>query len=384
MTPKAKASVSKPQRAVTANTNHATHHSHTSHADQRGRPRPSQLEIWKTAARPHTLTASLCPCLVSIAACSKLLPAVAVSTSLPPTTTIHSITTAWIVFCVTVQIGTNLHNDYSDFVRGADTDQRVGHARATAQGWLTPETTCRAATAVLSVTLAAGVYIAVAAQQCHNPVLWFLILSSVLNAFAYTGGPYPLGYIGLGNISIAYSGLGDVFVFLYFGWTATLMLPYLISVSSSSISMSDAGYGDGDASTTVPVPVVVNWPQLFLYATQVGLLATNIIVVNNLRDRHTDVSARKRTTSVRFGRSFSVAEYMFCLVMSYSLVLLDWYWWADCHVVRLLPLLSLPLARQEIVAIMQKDGAALNEHVGGTAKVQLLFCILLSLGIWWT
>jgi 1,4-dihydroxy-2-naphthoate octaprenyltransferase len=344
--PKAKASVS-----VTANGTRP--HSHTSHADQRGRPRPSQLEIWKTAARPHTLTASLCPCLVSVAACSKL-----------PVTPTLNITTAWIIFCITVQIGTNLHNDYSDFVKGADTDKRVGHARATAQGWLTPTTTCQAATGVLSITLLSGVYIAVAAQQQHNPFLWFLIGSSVFNAFAYTGGPYPLGYLGLGHISIAYSGLGDIFVFLYFGLTATLMLPYLVSVSSSD--------------------AIVDWQQLSLYATQVGLLATNIIVVNNLRDRHTDVSAHKHTTSVRFGRSFSVTEYCLCLGMTYSLVLLDWYWWADCHVVRLLPLLSLPLARKEIVAIMQKDGAALNEHVGGTAKVQLLFCVLLSLGMWWT
>jgi 1,4-dihydroxy-2-naphthoate octaprenyltransferase len=339
----------------------------TSHAEQRNRPRPSQLEIWKTAARPHTLTASLCPCLVSIAACSKL------ATSAP---SIY-ITTAWIIFCVTVQIGTNLHNDYSDFVKGADTDKRVGHARATAQGWLTPTQTCQAATLVLSVTMAAGVYIAAAAQQLHNPCLWFLILSSVFNAFAYTGGPYPLGYVGLGNISLAYSGLGDIFVFLYFGLTATLMLPYLVSVSTSNDKSGDEDSTDSAA--------LVDWKQLFLYATQVGLLATNIIVVNNLRDRHTDVSAHKHTTSVRFGRSFSVTEYIFCVGMSYSLVLLDWYWClADCRVFRLLPLLSLPLARKEIIAIMQKDGAALNEHVGGTAKVQLLFCILLSLGIWLT
>jgi 1,4-dihydroxy-2-naphthoate octaprenyltransferase len=347
MTPKAKAKAS----VFTS----AKRETVTSHADQRGRPRPSQLEIWKTAARPHTLTASLCPCLVSVAACHQSLP-------------IH-VTAAWIVFCVTVQIGTNLHNDYSDFVKGADTDQRLGHARATAQGWLTPETTCRAATGVLTVTLAVGVYLAVATEQLHNPFLWFLILSSVFNAFAYTGGPYPLGYLGMEHVSIAYSGLGDIFVFLYFGLTATLMLPYLVAVSSAT----DASDSDLD------------WRQLFLYGTQVGLLATNIIVVNNLRDRHTDVGAHKHTTAVRFGRGFSVAEYLFCLVMSYSLVLVDWGWWSPhWNAVRLLPLLSFPLARKEIVAIMKKDGAALNEHVGGTAKVQFLFCILLSLGIWFS
>jgi 1,4-dihydroxy-2-naphthoate octaprenyltransferase len=346
MTPKASVSKQKQQQQ----------HVVTSHAEMRGRPRPSQFEIWKTAARPHTLTASLCPCLVSIAAVKNAAPV--------------NLTVAWILFCVTVQIGTNLHNDYSDFVKGADTDKRVGHARATAQGWLTPEQTCQAATGVLTVTLATGVYVATMTRQLHNPFLWFLILSSVFNAFAYTGGPYPLGYLGLENVSIAYYGLGDIFVFLYFGLTATLMLPYLVHV----VSVSDGA-----------VDVHLDWPRLFLYSAQVGLLGTNIIVVNNLRDRHTDVSARKRTTSVRFGRSFSVTEYVTCLVMSYSLVLVDCFWLGTndgWNVARLLPLLSLPLARREMMAVIQKDGAALNEHVGGTAKVQFLFCILLSLGLW--
>lgn len=339
-----KAALSPTTARRTAVTSHKDLHNNSS-------PRPSRWHIWKTAARPHTLTASICPCLVAAAAC----PTAPLTWQL-----------VWLLFCVTVQLGTNIHNDYADFVRGADTDQRIGHARATALGWWTPAETCRAATVTLSITTAAGVSLVALAEQWHNAFLWFLIGSSVFNAFAYTGGPYPLGYLGLEHVSIAYSGAGDVFVFLYFGLTATLMVPYLLTVSSGHSSSSSE-------MTTL-------WPQMALYSIQVGLLATNIIVVNNLRDRHTDVSASKLTTSVRFGRRFSIIEYTACLVISYSLVLVDFVW-ADWSLLRLLPLVSLPVAYREMISVIQKDGADLNEHVGGTAKVQFLFCILLSVAL---
>jgi 1,4-dihydroxy-2-naphthoate octaprenyltransferase len=257
---------------------------------------------------------------------------------------------------MTVQLGTNLHNDYADYCRGADTDKRVGHARATAKGWLTPTQTCVAATAVLATTLLSGIYLLHVTDQLGNGFLWFLILSSIFNAFAYTGGPFPLGYVGLGEFSIAYSGLGDLFVFLYFGLVATLMLPYLLSLQPNNNK--------------------VDWQSQGIYGAQVGLLATNIIVVNNLRDRITDVAAHKMTTAVRFGRGFSILEYKFFVFLTYSLVLLDTF--RSNSVLRLLPLLSLPVAVGEARAVETTDGAALNKHVGGAAKVQVLFCILLS------
>ena len=343
-------------------------------------PKPSTLKIWLTAARPHTLTASLSPCLVAYGICSPPAPLFA----------------AWVVFCLTVQLGTNLHNDYADFVKGADTKERVGQARATAQGWLTPTQTCVAATTTLAVTLASGMYLVDAVHQWRNPYLWFLILSSIFNAFAYTGGPYPLGWIGLSNWSIAYAGQGDVFVFLYFGLVATLMLPYLML-----LQRNDGNVTSEAASTRV------KWSYQLIYAIQVGLLATNIIVgkfqlirpddmvldisetctdlsfrfgthtVNNLRDRHTDVSAGKRTTAVRFGRNFSIAQYILnnlavsCLTV-YNFVAEDY------DITCLLPLLCQPLVQKETTAVMRKEGAALNPHVGGAAKVQLAFCVLLT------
>ena len=297
--------------------------------------KPSAFHIWWTAARPHTLTASLCPCIVSYAACR------------PP----WRLQLIWTVFCMTVQLGTNLHNDYADAVLGADTDERVGHARATARGWLTPQQTLQASVSVLAVTLVTGVVLAFATEQTENPVVWGLILTSVFNAFAYTGGPVPLGYIGLSHWSIAYSGLGDVFCMAYFGLVATLMMSYLLQ------------------QQTLP----------WRYAIQVGCLATNILVVNNVRDRFTDVKANKRTTAVRFGKCFSLYEYVLLLAITYGLVLLDAM--QQQSLWRLLPCLSIPLAKKEVQAVWTKEGSSLNPHVGGAAKLQLVFCVLLAVGI---
>ena len=303
--------------------------------------RPSTFHIWWTATRPHTLTAGVSPCLVAHALCR------------PP----WHLQAAWTLFRVTVQIGTNLHNDYSDFIQGADTEKRVGHARATAKGWLTPMQTCQAATLCLSITFCSGVYLAVQTSQLYNPVVWFLILSSIFNAFAYTAGPYPLGYIGLDKWSIAYAGLGEVFVLLYFGYVATLMLPFLM-------------FCQGNNDTIV-------WGECFLYATAVGLLATNIIIVNNLRDRLTDVLVDKRTTAVRFGRNFSIWQYVFCLVMAMLEVVMVFILYAP-SLFRLLPLLVLPMAVRETQAVMAKEGQSLNKHVGGAALVEFFFCILVT------
>jgi 1,4-dihydroxy-2-naphthoate octaprenyltransferase len=306
--------------------------------------RPSPWRVWVTAARPHTITASVSPCLVAYASCRPS----------------WDLFLAWLVFCITVQIGTNLHNDYSDFVQGADdVDTRVGHARATAQGWWTPAQTCRASVGVLSVTFASGVYLAVATGQTKNAFFWFLVLSSIFNAFAYTGGPFPLGYIGLGSWSLAYSGLGDLFVLLYFGYVAILMLPYLL-------------YRQGQE---------VAWPAQWRYGTQVGLLAVTILIVNNLRDRHTDQRVHKRTTAVRFGRRFSLVQYYFCILVSYLLVLVDAF--QANALGRLLPLLSLPLAARQLVAVGLTEGAALNPYVGGSAQTQLFFAILLACSLQW-
>jgi 1,4-dihydroxy-2-naphthoate octaprenyltransferase len=268
-----------------------------------------------------------------------------------------------------MQLGTNLHNDYADFVKGADTDKRVGQARATQKGWLTPFQTAMTASVVSAIGLLLGFGFVSNIQEGGSSTRTYamivVVITSVFNAFAYTGGPWPLGYIGLGNFSIGYSGLGDIFVFIYFGLVATLMLPFLYVACTGS----DDHY-DLEALLWAFVP----------YAVQVAVLATNIIVVNNLRDRHTDVDANKRTLAVRFGANFCRIEYGVMITTAYGLVLLDWKE-HNFTQSRLLPLISFPLALNQWQALYKKDGMALNPHVGGSAKVQFLFCILLSVGV---
>jgi 1,4-dihydroxy-2-naphthoate octaprenyltransferase len=281
-----------------------------------------------------------------------------------------------------MQLGCNLHNDYADFVKGADNDLRVGQARATAKGWLSPTTTARAAGTTLLCGFVVGMkLVSLLVSSGTSPSSWTVVLmvgiiiSSIFSAFAYTGGPWPLGYIGLSGFSLGYSGLGDLFVFLYFGIVATTtpVFFYLACITRSNglESTLDDSY---------------NWKimvQMMSHSLQVAVLAVNIIIVNNLRDRQTDVSANKRTLAVRLGATFCRMEYGFMIGVAFGLVLFDFfangshatsYW-------KLLPLLSFPLACKEWKAICVKDGSGLNPHVGGAAKVQFLFCILLAISL---
>ena len=321
--------------------------------------RPPLWKVWWIASRPHTLTASLAPVIVSYNAGLSLIDDIDKESFV-------SLTIRWAAFCMSMQLGTNLHNDYADFVKGADTEKRVGQARATQKGWLTPKQTAMASSFVLGLGLLLGVGFVsdMETNTASMLVMIFVVITSIFNAFAYTGGPWPLGYIGLGNFSIGYSGLGDLFVFLYFGLVATLVPPFLY-VSCIPTTKNELE------------PLL--W-TVFPYAIQVAVLATNIIVVNNLRDRHTDVAAQKRTLAVKFGARFCRTEYSIMVGIAYSLVFLDWYVHAFA-ITRLLPLLSFPLAWKEVQAVYHKDGAKLNPHVGGSAKVQFLFCILLGVGL---
>lgn len=322
------------------------------------------MEIWIAAARPHTLTASVAPTIVGAALTSSQLSSSACS---------HSIflpAVSFATFACLVQLGTNLHNDYADYVKGADTDKRVGHARATQRGWLTPFQTALGATLCLLGATIIGSFLTI--LWGFDWVMAFVTASSVFNAFAYTGGPYPLGYIGLGHISIGYAGLGDLFVFLYFGVVATVGVPYICIRHC--------------ASTTATATSILQKRDELLYASlltsiPIGLLATAIIVVNNLRDRSTDITAGKKTMCVRFGEAFGRAEYALLIGGSYLTLLPLMASFGGPWL--LLPLLTLPLAISEVrsIVLRKKDGAALNSHVGSTARLQFVFCLLLALGM---
>lgn len=306
---------------------------------QEQEPKPPLWNIWLLAARPHTLTASVAPCLVG-------------HFLTYPSKDNMTTTMSWVAFCMLIQLATNLHNDYADFVKGADTSTRVGQARATQRGWLTPTETAGGATVCLVAALAVGI------PLMTDSYMLAIVLTSAFNAVAYTGGPYPLGYLGLQNVSIAYSGMGDVFCFLYFGVVATCVVPYLRDASS------------------------LTW-SVFLQSLPMGFLSTNILVVNNLRDRHTDVVANKRTVAVRFGPTVCRVEYTIFVLGSFGVAIWTWYsqtnnsykYWS------LLPLVTIPLSIPCIKAVWTLEGADLNPFVGASARLELAYSILQCVGL---
>ena len=340
--------------------------------------RPSLWKVWLIASRPHTLTASISPVIVGYHIAKTLYPEQDYELMNSNTITTFQLFFQWLLFCILIQLGTNLHNDYADFVKGADDEKRIGQARATQKGWLTPDQTCRGCDICLIMAFSIGLQLAKGVAPPESYFDWWLMLiivSSIFNAVAYTGGPYPLGYLGMPNLSIGYSGLGDIFVFLYFGLVATLTIPYLILRHSSK---------HHEPITNI---LYLLKPAFYL-SLPVGFLATAIIVVNNLRDRKTDVGAGKRTLAVRFGATFCRMEYAGLVLASYLIIPIlflntfqhmDDSLWLSC--LCFLPCLSFIVAIPQIkaVTLAEKDFAQLNPHVGGTAKLQLLFCIMMSL-----
>ena len=240
-----------------------------------------------------------------------------------------------------IQIGTNLDDDHADFERGADTEERLGPARATQRGWLTSRQVLAGAVVSFVLAILLGLYLVAIAGW---PVL-VIGLVSVLCGVAYTGGPLPL----------AYHGLGDLFVWLFFGLVAVCGT-FFIQVGALS------------------------W-GVFLAANGVGALASAILVVNNLRDRPTDAKANKRTLAVRFGAKAARLQYTLMVLFGVLVVpMVGWLtglggvWWC-------LAAASLPLALREIRAIWRLEGAALNPHLGGAARLEMVYGVLLSVGI---
>mmetsp|Transcript_52752 Transcript_52752/g.98032 ORF Transcript_52752/g.98032 Transcript_52752/m.98032 type:complete len:334 (-) Transcript_52752:61-1062(-) len=305
--------------------------------------RPGIIKLWFLAIRPQTLPASLSPVAVGAAMAYSDGNRGAV---------LENAFVFWL-FALFIQIGTNLHNDYADFVKGADTHERVGQARVTQKGWLQPSEMAAGATLALACAAAVGVRLV----SVGGYPMVCIVLTSLFNAVAYTGGPYPLGYIHprLGDFSIGYLGLGDLFVLAYFGFVAVCGTYYMCSAPHLSLSY-DAVWA----------------------AVPTGFLATAIIVVNNLRDRKTDVKAGKLTMAVRFGATFARSEYTILVLGAFASLLagipfgrspVQSPWWV-------LPWLSLPMGLNRVKAIWALDGKDLNPLLGATAKFQLLFCTL--------
>jgi 1,4-dihydroxy-2-naphthoate octaprenyltransferase len=290
--------------------------------------RPNSLDAWLLASRPKTLSAAAVPVLVGTACASargqvKWGPALAA-----------------LVGALLLQIGANFANDVFDFEKGADTSERLGPTRAVQAGLLSARSMRRGMWLVFALALLVGVYLTFVA----GPVILVIGCASIASAIAYTGGPYPLGY----------HGLGDVFVFIFFGLVAVC------------------------GTTLVEIGQV---PLLALScAIPVGALATAILVVNNLRDRVTDLGAGKRTLAVRYGRGFALNQYRALLGVSYlTPVALALTGSAGPEV--LLTLLSLPLALKTERAVTATEGRALNPLLAATAKLLAVFGALFALGL---
>jgi len=284
---------------------------------------------WLAATRPATLLAAVAPIAVGTAV------AAAEGAARAPLALLALAT------AVLLQIAANLANDLFDFEKGADTAERRGPARAVASGWIAPAAMRRAVVAVVVAAAFAGLGLVAAGG-------WPIALAGLLSlaaALAYTGGPWPLGY----------HGLGDVCVFVFFGIVGVAGSHYVQAGHVSALAVAAA------------LPV--------------GLLVTAILVVNNLRDLDTDARTGKRTLAVRMGARATRAYYGALLATAFAvpatLVAAHALSWTA-----LLPLLALPLALGLARAVARAaDGPSFNAALAGTARLAALFSLLFAVGI---
>ena len=287
--------------------------------------------IWVQAARPRTLPAAVAPVLVGTAAAWQW------AGHLPR---VLAFVVA-LIGSIFIQIGANLANDYSDARRGADTVDRLGPVRVTSAGLVTPQRVLRATWIAFAVALACGIYLTIVAGW----VILVIGLASIAAGVLYTGGPRPYGY----------AGLGEVFVFLFFG---------LVAVNGSY-------YVQLEELDALPLGLSI----------AVGFLATAILVVNNVRDIETDRRPGKNTSAVRMGRANAVNLYR--LLVGGAFAILPFSIWAgDCAWWPLLGLLAIPMAIKPVrVLETHTDGPALNKCLAATGALLGVYSLLVTIGL---
>lgn len=313
-------------------------------------PTPGPLRKWWLGARPRTLPAALVPVVVGTAAAHARHNAIHLAHRGP------RIDSWWcalgaLVVALAIQVGTNYANDYSDGIRGTD-DARVGPVRLTATGLATPSAVKRAALIAFGVAAVVGLGLAWATSW------WILLVGAacLLAGWFYTGGPRPYGY----------AGLGEVFVFVFFGLVATVGTFYVQTL-------------------------LLDLWQVWVAAGLVGLLATALLLANNLRDIATDTETGKRTLAVRVGRRAGGWCYVACVTLPF-VAAVTWGVLAVTCTIRtawppllFLPLLALPLSVPPIrLALGDADGRALLPVLAATGRLQLAFGALLAVVLWAT
>ncbi len=292
-----------------------------------GLPTSPSFRAWIAAIRPKTLPAGILPVMVGSAAAYHdngfaVIPALIA-----------------LVCAILIQILTNFINEIYDFRKGADTAERLGPLRTVANGIISESMMMKASILVATVTFALGLWLVWIAGWA----ILLIGLLSLLMAWAYTGGPYPL----------AYKGLGEIFVILFFGIAAVMGTYY-----------AQTGYWSYDT--------------LFL-ALPLGLLSSNLLSINNIRDRETDSKAQKRTIATRIGRKNAelvldmqtLLSYVFPIILSFR----------GYSYPILLPLLTLPIAVIMLKSVKSRDGRELNISLQDSAKLLVIFGLVLTIGV---
>ncbi|RMD48585.1 MAG: 1,4-dihydroxy-2-naphthoate polyprenyltransferase [Ignavibacteria bacterium] len=280
------------------------------------------------ASRPKTLLAAFVPVIIGSAlaySVGKFHPLAALVA---------------LVCSLLIQIGTNFVNDLYDYLAGTDNEERVGPTRVLAAGFVSVKEMKIAIALVFGLTFLLGLYLV----YMGGWIILLIGVLSILAGIAYTAGPFPL----------AYNGLGDIFVFVFFGLIGTAGTYYVQALELSTLSI--------------------------LTAIPVGALITNILIVNNYRDIETDKANGKNTLAVIFGKKFSRLQYLFFLILSYSIPVFLFIFFKQSIFV-FLPLLSLPLGIKLIKMIYTYEGSQLNTTLELTAKLSGIYGILFAAGL---
>lgn len=285
------------------------------------------LKAWILATRPKTLSAAVVPVLMATALASH-----------KPTGVVWWAAACALFGALLIQVATNFINDALDFKKGADTQERLGPLRVTQAGLISADAVMNAAYACLVGTLIFGIPLL---DRGGWPML-AIGLASVAGAYLYTGGPFPL----------AYHGLGEIFVLLFFGLAAVCGTFYVQTLQMDVVAVA-AG-------------IIA------------GSLATVLLVINNLRDVNQDRVSRKKTTVVRFGERFARAEIVLFALLPFAIA--AWIAWSAALPWVLLVLLALPLALALLIRVFKSEGAALNRCLAMAGGLQWIFGILFTIG----
>jgi 1,4-dihydroxy-2-naphthoate octaprenyltransferase len=288
----------------------------------------SPIQIWLLAIRPKTLPAAAAPVIIGIALAFsdggfRLIPAFACMSA-----------------ALLLQIGSNLANDVFDYEKGADQGERLGPTRVTQAGLLTSKEVKSGMLLVFGVSAILGFYLT---YEGGWPIL-VLGVAAIISAIVYTGGPFPLGY----------HGLGDLFVFVFFGL--------------------------GAVAGTYYVQKLIVTVQVWWMGVTMGLLTVAILVVNNLRDIDGDRKANKRTLVVRFGEQFARLEYVICIMGAYIVPVALWGA-GKLPIMSLFIFITIPNAMRLVQTIFSETGSALNKSLAGTSRFELFYALCFTVGI---